>query len=109
MAAIDPVDDARTPALGELGPGATPLAIRSALLPEDRSAFDQAYREALAEAGASYDLAVVHRVVDQWRGIAAMQLDRVQFERMARRVAELKGAVLPADAPLAAVRAAAGI
>ncbi|MEJ2862851.1 DUF6247 family protein [Actinomycetospora flava] len=110
MAAIDPADDVSAPALRELGPGATPLAIRAALLPEDRPDFDRAYQEALAEASSSYDLTVVHRVVNQWRGIAALQLDRVQFEKTARRVAELRtGTALPADASLAAVRAAAGI
>jgi hypothetical protein len=110
MAATNPDDDGSAPALEELGPGATPLAIRSALLPEDRDAFDQAYRAALAEAGSSYDLTVIRRTLDRWRGIAALQLDRGEFEKVARRVAERRtGAPLPADASLGTVRAAAGI
>ncbi|MGH3767913.1 MAG: DUF6247 family protein [Pseudonocardiaceae bacterium] len=93
-----------------LAKGASPEAIRSALLPQDQSEFDAAYEAALAEARTSRDLTGLFSMLERWRGIAALQSDPEVFRRVARRVAELlTGQPSPEDEPLAVTRAKAGI
>jgi hypothetical protein len=93
-----------------LSKGASPEAIRSALLPEDQSEFDSAYDAALAEARTARDLTGLFMMLERWRGIAALQSDPEVFRRVARRAAEqLTGQPSPEDEPLAVTRAKAGM
>lgn len=105
-----PHADDPAPRRHPLAPGASPAAIRAALLPEDRGTFDAAYSAALDEARASLDLTALLDLVESWRRIAALQSDRKNFARVARRVAELRtGEPVPADEPLSVTRAKAGL
>ena len=91
-----------------LAQGASPEAIRSALLPEDHAAFDVAYAAALGEAQESLELTGLFRMLERWRGIAALQNDPEVFRRVARRAAEkLTGNPAPDDEPLTVTRATA--
>lgn len=91
-----------------LAPGASPEAIRSALLPEDQAEFDVAYSAALAEARDGRDLTGLFRMLERWRGLAALQSDPDVFRRVARRAAEkLTGQPSPEDEPLTVTRAKA--
>lgn len=91
-----------------LAKGASPEAIRAALLPEERSAFDSAYTAALAGARESLDLTDLFRALERWRGRALLQRDPEHFHRVARRAAEkLTGRPSPEDEPLAVTRAKA--
>jgi hypothetical protein len=93
-----------------LGKGASPQVIRSALLPEDRAAFDAAYDQALTKARSSRDLTGLFTTLERWRGVAALHSDPERFARVARRAAEkLTGQPSPDDEPLAVTRAKAGI
>lgn len=88
-----------------LAKGASPKAIRSALLPEDRVAFDRAYAAALDEARESLDLTGLFSMLERWRGRAVLQHDPEAFRRVARRAAEkLTGQASPDDEPLAVTR-----
>jgi hypothetical protein len=91
-----------------LAKGASPEAIRSALLPEDQPAFDAAYDAALIHARESRDLTELFQMLERWRGLAALQNDPEIFRRVARRAAEkLTGQPSPEDEPLAVTRAKA--
>ncbi|MGH3901318.1 MAG: DUF6247 family protein [Pseudonocardiaceae bacterium] len=93
-----------------LAPGASPGRIRGALLPEDRGAFDAAYTRALDEARETLELTALFETLERWRRIAALQADRDNFRRVARRVAELRtGGPVPEDEPLPVTRAKAGL
>ncbi len=90
--------------------GASPSHIRDALLPEDRGAFDAAYAAALDEAREALELTALFETLERWRRIAALQADRDNFRRVARRVAELRtGEPVPEDEPLPVTRAKAGL
>lgn len=99
------------PASGHpLRPGASPQAIRSALLPEDRGRFDQEYERALTDARQSLELAELFKTLEQWRRVALLQSDRENFRQVVRKVAAaLTGQEVPADEPLAVTRAKAGM
>lgn len=91
-----------------LARGASPEAIRSALLPDDQGEFDAAYDAALAEARTDRDLTGLFRMLEHWRGIAALQSEPEVFRRVARRAAEkLTGHPGPDDESLADARARA--
>lgn len=110
MTALHPSQE--PPAGGHpLRPGASPGAIRAALLTnQDRSAFDADYEQALAEARQSLDLAELFKTLEQWRRIAVLQSDPENFRRVARRTAELlTGQPVPDDEPLSVTRAKAGL
>lgn len=93
-----------------LAPGASPWHIRSALLLEDRAAFETAYGAALDTAREALNLAPVFEVLEQWRRVALLQADPDRFARVARRAAELRtGAPVPADEPLDVTRVKAGM
>jgi uncharacterized protein DUF6247 len=93
-----------------LAPGASPQAIRSHLLPEDRPGFDADYERALSAARASLDLSDLFKTLEHWRVRAALQSDPANFRRVARRAAELlTGEPSPEDEPLAVTRAKAGM
>lgn len=91
-------------------PGAAPVAIRNALLPEDRAAFETAYRQALAGAREDLDLTELFQTLEHWRRLALLQRDPTRFAAIARRAAErLTGDPVPDDEPLAQTRRRAGI
>ncbi|MDQ2708265.1 MAG: DUF6247 family protein [Actinomycetota bacterium] len=93
-----------------LAKGASPEAIRSALLPQDQNEFDLAYEAALAEARTSRDLTGLFSTLERWRGTAALQSDPEVFRRVARRAAQrLTGQPSPQDEPLAVTRAKTGM
>ena len=93
-----------------LAPGASPGHIRDGLLPEDRAAFDAAYTAALDAVRESLDLTTLFETLERWRRVAALQADRENFRRVARRAAELRtGEPVPADEPLSVTRAKAGL
>lgn len=90
--------------------GAAPHDIRAALLPEDRSRFDEAYATALEAARESLDLSELFRTLEQWRRTALLQRDPGNYGRVVRRAAELlTGESLPDDEPLVESRAKAGM
>jgi hypothetical protein len=98
------------PGRDPLAPGASPGAIRAALLPEDQAVFDTAYGAALDAARESLELAALFALLERWRRIAVLQADRDNFRRVVRRVAELRtGQPVPADEPLSVTRANAGL
>lgn len=100
------------PRAGEdpLLPGATPAAIRDALLPEDREHFDDAYPRALANAREQLDLTELFRCLEHWRRVALLQRDPERFASIARRAAErLTGEPVPAEEPLEQTRRRAGL
>jgi uncharacterized small protein (DUF1192 family) len=109
MTAMYSVDD--EPASGHpLRKGASPGAIRSALLPEDQGDFDADYEKALAGAWTSRDLTELFTVLERWRRLAVLQSEPEVFRRVARRAAELHtGTPRPQDEPLSVTRAHTGI
>jgi len=110
MGATYSVDDDTNSAGPSLRRGAAPRAIRSALFPDDQTAFDIAYSAALADARASLDLTAMFEMLEHWRRVALLQQDPTRFHALARRAAELlTGRPIPDDEPLAVTRAKAGI
>jgi hypothetical protein len=102
--------DVQRPGAHPLGPGASPHAIRAALLPDDRGAFDAAYTAALDAARECLDLTELFETLEQWRRIAVLHSDRENFRAVAQRAAELTtGEPVPDDEPLEITRAKAGL
>lgn len=90
--------------------GATPAAIRDALLPQDKTEFDAAYQRALSVAREDLDLTELFRCLEHWRRVALLQRDPDRFASIARRAAErLTDTPTPADEPLAQTRRRAGL
>jgi hypothetical protein len=93
-----------------LAKGASPEAIRSHLLVDDRAEFDAALAAALEATKYSLDLTELFTMLEQWRRIAALQSDPQRFARVVRRAAEqLTGQACPPDEPLAVTRDKAGM
>jgi hypothetical protein len=91
-------------------PGATPAAIREALLTEDRAEFDAAYQGALTQARESLDLAELFKTLERWRRLALLQRDPARFSAVVRGAAErLAGDPTPGDEPLGETRRRAGL
>jgi hypothetical protein len=89
-----------------LRPGASPCAIRAALLPVERTTFDAAYEAALAESRESMDLAGLFTVLEHWRRVAVLQSDPEIYRRVVRCAAEaLTGEEIAVDEPLEVTRA----
>lgn len=98
------------PAGDPLLPGASPAAIREALLPEDTPAFDDAYRSALVAARDSLDLSDLFDRLEHWRRMALLQRDPQRFASVVRRAAEtITGEPVPDGEPLAVTRQRAGL
>lgn len=90
--------------------GASPKAVVGHLFPEDRGPFQAEYESALDEARRTYDLSGVHRLVEHWRRIAALQTDPAVFRESVRTLAEIaSGTPSPADEPFAVIRQKAGL
>jgi hypothetical protein len=102
---------AEQPRTGDpLLPGATPAAIRNALLPEDQARFDTAYQRALITAREDMDLSELFRCLEHWRRVALLQRDPARFVSIARRAAQrLTGEPVPADEHLAQTRRRVGL
>jgi hypothetical protein len=109
MTALWSFDD--QPRTGDpLLPGATPAAIRDALLPEDQAKFNAAYQRALATAREDLDLTELFRCLEHWRRLALLQRDPERFASIARRAAErLTGEPVLEDESLAETRRRAGM
>jgi hypothetical protein len=91
-------------------PGATPAAIRNAVLPEDQAQFDTAYQRALVTAREDMDLSELFRCLEHWRRVALLQRDPARFASIARRAAErLTGEPVPVDEQLAQTRRRVGL
>lgn len=100
-----------TPRAGHpLLPGASPAAIRTGLLPEDRERFDIAYDAALGQARQSLDLTELFRTLEHWRRLALLQSNPADYRRVVRRAAQaMTGQEIPADEPLSVTRTRAGL
>ena len=93
-----------------LAPGASPAAIRAALLSTDQARFDTAYAAALAASRESLDLGELFQTLEHWRRLALLQRDTENFAAMVRRVAEtLSGEPVPDGEPFELTRAKAGM
>ncbi len=91
-------------------PGATPAAIRNALLPEDQARFDTAYQQTLVIAREDMVLTELFRCLERWRRVALLQRDPARFASIVRRAAErLTGEPVPADEPLNLTRRHVGL
>lgn len=91
-------------------PGASPAAIRAALLSDDQVLFDRAYAGALATARDQLDLTELLRCLESWRRLALLQRDPDEFAALVRRAAEkLTGRPVAEDEPLAQTRRRVGI
>jgi hypothetical protein len=91
---------------------ASPAEVRAALIPEEAAEFDQQWREVMARATESQDLAEVLQVLDSWRRVARLtvaagaEAHRGMYRWAAARLA---GAPIPADEPLARTKARLGL
>ncbi|MGH3693785.1 MAG: DUF6247 family protein [Pseudonocardiaceae bacterium] len=93
------------PAIPPLPEGASPRAIRCALIAEEREEFDQAYRRALTEAAETLELADVLDTLEHWRRRAIMSADPQAYRRMLRRAVHLlSGEDAPEDEPIAQLK-----
>ena len=93
-----------------LRPGASPAAIRAALLVTDRAGFDAAYALALVESRETLELAGLFRTLERWRRLAVLQSDLEAYRQMVRRAAQtLTGQQSPVDEPLEITRSKAGM
>jgi uncharacterized protein DUF6247 len=68
--------------------GASPAAIRDALLPEDGVVFETAYQDALTRARDDLNLTELFHTLERWRRLALLQRDPARFASVARRAAE---------------------
>ncbi len=99
------------PASGHpLRPGASPAAIRAALLATDRAGFDAAYEAALVESRETLDLTGLFKTLERWRRLAVLQSDTNAYRHTVRRVAHtLTGQESPVDEPVEITRSKAGM
>jgi hypothetical protein len=107
VTAADPEHDEQR---GALLTGASPRAVSSRLLPEDRERFAAEYEAALDEARRTYELAGVQELVEHWRQVAVLQSDPMAFRRSVRVVAEIAtGEPTPEGEPFEVTRQKAGM
>lgn len=91
-------------------PGASPAAIRAALLADDKAGFDTAYAHALGTARDQLDLSELLRCLEHWRRRALLQRDPEDFAALVRRASErLTGRPVPEGEPLAQTRQRIGM
>ncbi|MGH3778419.1 MAG: DUF6247 family protein [Pseudonocardiaceae bacterium] len=91
---------------------ATPAEVRAALIPEEAAEFDRQWREVMAKATETLDLAEVLETLDSWRRVARLtatngaEAHRYMYHRAA---AKLTGEDIPADEPLPRTKARLGL
>lgn len=91
-------------------PGATPAAIRGALLPEDQGAFDIAYQEALTQTREQLELTELFTTLEHWRRLALLQRDPARFTSIIHRAAQrITGEPVPDGEPLTQTRSRLGL
>lgn len=93
---------------------ATPAEVRAALAPESAAEFDRQWRDVLARAADTYDLAVVHACLDAWRRVArvtAVAGGVAGYRSLldAAAAARTRAAETPPTAPWREVRAGLGL
>lgn len=66
----------------------TPAEVRAALIEDHRPVFDEAWKQMLAEAAESLDLAGMDEMLNSWRRTAWLQHDREAYWRMMRDAAK---------------------
>ncbi|MFI7588414.1 DUF6247 family protein [Spongisporangium articulatum] len=80
-------------------PEQNPRAIREALLPDDRVAFDAQYRRLMRQATDTLDLNPVLQMLEQWRVVAWSSQDPAAHRRMLDTVQRLDaGEDVPTEA-----------
>jgi hypothetical protein len=103
------------PRHGRSGPSfsdATPAEVRAALIPEEAAEFDQQWREVMARATETLDLAEVLATLESWRRVARLtavtgpKAHRAMYGRAAARLAE---EYITADEPLPRIKARLGL
>jgi hypothetical protein len=86
--------------------------VRGALIPEEAAEFDRQWREVMARATESLDLAEVFQTLDSWRRVARLtaaqgaEAHRAMYRRAAER---LTGDDIRSDEPLATTKARLGL
>lgn len=91
---------------------ASPAQVRAALIPEEAAEFDQQWREAMARATETLDLAEVMETLESWRLVARLtaaagaEAHRAMYRRAATR---LTGVDVPVDEPLPRTKARLGL
>ena len=91
---------------------ASPAEVRAALIPEEAAEFDKAWRAVMATATETLDLTEVFATLDSWRRVARLtaaagaEAHRAMYHRAA---SALSGQPVPADEPLAEVKARLGL
>ncbi|MGH3437643.1 MAG: DUF6247 family protein [Pseudonocardiaceae bacterium] len=91
---------------------ATPAEVRAALIPEEAAEFDQQWREIMARATETLDLAEVLETLESWRRVARLtvavgpETHRAMYHRAAVR---LSGQDVPADEPLPQTKTRLGL
>jgi hypothetical protein len=91
---------------------ASPAEVRAALIPEEVEEFDRQWREVMARATETLDLAEVLETLDSWRRVARLtaaagpERHRAMYRRAAAR---LTGENVPDDEPLSRTKARLGL
>lgn len=105
MSAVHPFDESSVPVLP---PDTTPAAIRDALIDEERTEFEQAYQDAVADAARTMDLTRVLDVLRNYHRIATLtrRQGAEAHRRMLNKAAEiLRTGRNPDAVPIEDVRA----
>jgi ribosomal protein L12E/L44/L45/RPP1/RPP2 len=91
---------------------ASPAQVRAALIPEETVEFDQQWREVMARATETLDLAEVLETLESWRRVARLTAAagaEAHREMYRRAAARLTGEDVPADEPLRRTKARLGL
>jgi len=87
---------------------ASPAQVRAALIPEETVEFDQQWREVMARATETLDLAEVLQTLESWRMVARLSAAagaEAHREMYRRAAARLTGEDVPAHEPLPRTKA----
>lgn len=91
---------------------ASPAEVRAALIPEEAAEFEREWRQVMARATETLDLAEVLDTLESWRLVARLTAaagpegHRAMYRRAAARMA---GNDIPADEPVARTKARLGL
>lgn len=95
-----------------VGPDASPAQVRAALIPEEAAEFEREWREVLARAAETLELAEVLRTLESWRLVAQLTAAAGPDEHRAmyrRAAARLTAQDIPADESVEATKARLGL